>query len=783
MEKAKTEQTHYDTFRAKKTADPAGMITASIILLTFNSEKTIQEVLDAVFSQRVSFSYEVIVVDSGSTDRTRALLSPFPVRLFQIDQSEFNHGDTRNYAAEQAKGKYLVYLTDDARPASAMWLEEMIHSFSAAPNIANVFGKHLPRVNCSPTIRRDMEETFRMIGGGKDEQTVYKIQKGERGWEEYLKNKERMRFNSDVNAAYLRTAWEEVRFRHIDYAEDQIIGQDILEAGFSRVYNPKAEVYHSHSYPIKDFLRRYYDEYRGLNNAFGYVDGVNILTLLPATLHGWWKDSLYILHRTKESLSKKMYWIVHAFLMNLFRRIGAFLGGRHSTLPTWITSRLSLEKKRVQTASPRERRLYYAEISHLSKKAIFTYRTQGIAGTIRGLKKYIWFRRWASPEHQRVILRGQTPSYSFITDYNPLVPTSFLPKPLAQDKALTIHWIIPDFKIGSGGHMTIFRIIQHLEKRGHINRLYLFDAGQRLSYKKASDAKEVINKHFFPLRASCEIGVQNMPTSDILVATSWHTAYPAYRIHNTKQKYYFIQDFEPRFYPRGSEYTFAEQTYGMGYHCITAGPWLSSLLKKEYGIDTRSFNLAYDKEHYTPQSRIEREKKTVLFYARFVTSRRGFELGILALSIMKQKRPDIDIILFGWDTSNQAIPFEHMSLGVLSPDRLCTLYAKATLGVVFSMTNYSLIPQEMMACGLPVLEVKGENTEAVYTNGKNIALVEPNAYRIAEKIIQLIDNPNERQFLSQNAYRWVREFQWERSAEEVETAFYEMGNGFFPRAT
>ena len=79
-------------------------------------------------------------------------------------------------------------------------------------------------------------------------------------------------FLSNVNSCYLRACWEEIRFRDIGYSEDQAFGADMLQAGWSKVYQPRAAVFHAHDYGMVEFMRRYFDEYRGLQESTGHIE-------------------------------------------------------------------------------------------------------------------------------------------------------------------------------------------------------------------------------------------------------------------------------------------------------------------------------------------------------------------------------------------------------------------------------------------------------------------------------------------------------------------------------
>ena len=201
------------------------------------------------------------------------------------------------------------------------------------------------------------------------------------------------------------------------------------------------------------------------------------------------------------------------------------------------------------------------------------------------------------------------------------------------------------------------------------------------------------------------------------------------------------------------------------------------------------FNLAYDPEIYRPQqleppinlesragenSKItitinDIKKPKIICYARPLTPRRCFELMVHSLKELYKRGLDFDLSFAGWDLTPYFIPFKYRNLSILAThEDLAKLYNWADLGVVFSPTNCSLLPHEMMACKLPVLEMKGPTTEAIFKDGYNITLAEPNPIPIADKIDYLLKNPGQRREIAENAYEYVRQFSWEKSAKKVE---------------
>lgn len=107
-------------------------ILVSIIILTKNGGKIFQKSIQKIFSQKCSLTYEVIVVDSGSTDGTIEYIKTYPVRLYTIKPHEFSFGPTRDYAFSLSKGQYIVTLSQDVVPATDNWLIKLVE-----PLIAN----------------------------------------------------------------------------------------------------------------------------------------------------------------------------------------------------------------------------------------------------------------------------------------------------------------------------------------------------------------------------------------------------------------------------------------------------------------------------------------------------------------------------------------------------------------------------------------------------------------------------------------------------------------------
>lgn len=327
----------------------------------------------------------------------------------------------------------------------------------------------------------------------------------------------------------------------------------------------------------------------------------------------------------------------------------------------------------------------------------------------------------------------------------------------------TMNWVIPDFGIGSGGHLNIFRLILQLERHGFHCRVVILRPCQQSS---AEAARQAIRRHFFPIAAEVSIGAETLKPAWATLATSWHTAYPVRDFRGSARKFYFVQDFEPYFFAHGSEYHFAEQTYRFGFHAITAGGWLAGKLAREYGLATHAYGFSYDHALYSPKPRRDPSQRQIFFYARPVTARRGFELGMLVLNEVSRRLPDVRMLLAGWNVADHRIPFPHTNAGMVALDQLADLYSQCDLALVISFTNLSLLPLELMACGCPVVSNTGANVEWLLDDS-NAALAEPTVEALSGALVDLLEHPERLARLRQAALAFARATSWEREGERL----------------
>ena len=328
----------------------------------------------------------------------------------------------------------------------------------------------------------------------------------------------------------------------------------------------------------------------------------------------------------------------------------------------------------------------------------------------------------------------------------------------------TINWVVPPFGKGSGGHLNIFRFVSNLEKMGFECRIIIVGAPQPVSAEQA--AKEIENM-FFPLAARIYLGFDNVPAAYYTIATEWRTAYWVRSFSATRHRCYFVQDFEPWFFAMSSEYVFAEQTYRFGFVGITAGGWLKEKLASEYGMETHAIGFSYDRNIYHRTSRHgDSSNKRVFFYARPPTPRRAFELGLLVLEEVVKRMPAVEVVFAGWDVSNYAVPFKHSDAGLLSLSELPDLYSQCDVALVLSLTNLSLLPLELMACGTPVVSNQSPSTEWLL-NKTNARLAPATVIDLADAICAVLTDSVEANRLREGGFTTVAATDWHSEAHKL----------------
>ncbi len=759
------------------------MSRVSVVIPVKDGERYLEELLGALAREGAD---EVLVIDSGSRDRSPEIARAAGVQLLRIEPAEFGHGRTRNLGAERTSGELICFLTQDATPVPG-WLDAYREAFELDERVGAAYGPHLPRGDTSPMIARELSEFFAGFaaghagangpggagangagagangagaggtgagangagagangaGAGGTGAGANGAGGGGAGGRPVLQRNGDPTFLSNVNACYARACWEEIRFREVPYSEDQAFGSDMLAAGWAKVYQPGAAVLHAHDYGAIEFMRRYFDEYRGLRESTGHVEP---FAPLPAARHvagAVAADRRWMAQR-EMSAAARARWTARSLTHHGGRRVFSALGSRAERVPAPLRRRLSLEGRDDEGSG-------------------------GGAGDDAGPPAVVLPEL---PPTERI------PQVLPHDDYDVVVRVwhegaapLLEPVPgMAARERLRLALVIPPFSRGSGGHNTLFQIFTRLEQRGHPCSVWLADYHNQMRDVRAARLRSELREYFAPFEGPVYKGFEQWQGADVAIATGWQTVHATLALDQCRARAYLVNDHEPEFYAVSTEQVLAEDTYRYGLHCIAASPWLRDLLIERYGASADAFQLGVDGDTYRPLP-VERRTDTVIYYARHSTPRRAVPVGLMALAELHRRRPDVRIVLFGTDRPlHAAFPYEHM--GVLSPAQLARLYSEATVGLCLSLTNFSLMPKEMLACGLPCVELAGVSAESIFGADGPLELAPLDPPRIADALERLLADRAVWERRSREGLEFVASHTWDHATDEVEAGLH-----------
>jgi glycosyltransferase involved in cell wall biosynthesis len=307
------------------------------------------------------------------------------------------------------------------------------------------------------------------------------------------------------------------------------------------------------------------------------------------------------------------------------------------------------------------------------------------------------------------------------------------PVPGRSSPTLTVGWVCTPPSPGSGGHTTLFRMVAGLERQGHRCVVYLYD-------RNGGDLQRHVSliRRFWPdLKAEIRDATKGLVGADAYVASSWESAHViASRAGDAAARLYFIQDFEPFFYPRGTLYAMAEDSYRFGFRNIALGEMVARELE-EIGVDCVRAPFGCDTSVYSLTNETGR-RSGVVYYTKPGSDRRGYILGRLALEEFHRRHPEEPVHLYGDAGDDWKIPtVQH---GRLSPEELNTLYNGTKAGLAISFTNITLVAEEMLAAGNIPVVTQVPHARAVLPN-ENVVWARPTPGSLADALCSAVEAP------------------------------------------
>jgi hypothetical protein len=342
------------------------------------------------------------------------------------------------------------------------------------------------------------------------------------------------------------------------------------------------------------------------------------------------------------------------------------------------------------------------------------------------------------------------------------------PLPVVPGRPLTVAWLCSPPGPGSGGHTTMFRLVAALEQAGHRCIVYLRDSHGWSLHQHV----ERIRGWWPWVQAEVRDAAGGIEDAHAIFATAWETAYPVLASPAKGVRFYLVQDYEPAFHPAGSEALLAEATYRFGFHGVTAGAWLAQLVRRQYGMAADHFDFGRDLAYALDPTVDPGARTGVCFYSRPDTPRRAYELGVLALELLADRHPEVDIHLYG--IASKRLPFAATDHGLLTPEQLNGLYNRCIGGLVLSATNVSLVPHEMLAAGcIPVVNDAEQNR--IVLDNDRVVYAPATPFELADALCALVERPADgRALAAEAAAASVQGTSWDDAGALVERVVREV---------
>ena len=338
-----------------------------------------------------------------------------------------------------------------------------------------------------------------------------------------------------------------------------------------------------------------------------------------------------------------------------------------------------------------------------------------------------------------------------------------------KNKKGTVAWFVPGLLKGSGGHRTIFQNINALIKDGYQCDVYIEADPMTLP----TTLKEQVNNYYGECAADMFAGWESIKDYDVVVATAFNTV-PSVMKTNCKKKLYFVQDYEPWFFSMGDYYIEAENSYKNDISVISIGKWLSAKMRSEYKLNASYFNFCADLKVYKKLKKVEKEH-ALCFIFQPQKPRRCDRLALKALQIVKEIDPSLKIYLYGSEkTTIKNLEIEH--LGIIPIEECNELYNKCEVGLCMSASNPSRIPFEMMAAGLPVVELHRENNLYDFPND-GCLLAEPTADAVANAILTILRDKKLQEKMSKVGQKYMKDYPLEKGYDQFLKNFNDFFNG------
>lgn len=352
---------------------------------------------------------------------------------------------------------------------------------------------------------------------------------------------------------------------------------------------------------------------------------------------------------------------------------------------------------------------------------------------------------------------------------------------------MRITFVLPTATIG-GGIRVVAIYARELARRGHQVSLVSIPAKPEPLRKKLRSwlkgngwsADRQFHSHLDDehldhtvLQTWRPVNEQDVPDADIVIATWWETAEWASKFSPVKgAQVYFIQGHEIFPYLPVDR---CAATYKLPMHKIVVAQWLKEVMRSEYGDDVVDVvPNSVDRGQFDAPPRSKQSVPTAgLIYAN--SSLKGVDTAIAALSIVRERIPDLKVVCFGSEQPQADLEVRGINEFILSPAQheIPGIYSRCDVWLTASRSEgFNLPAMEAMACRTPVVSTRTGWPEEAVKSGLNGMLVEiDDVPALAQALEWVLTRSNDEwTALSSSAYATVASSSWGASASMFERA-------------
>ena len=295
----------------------------TLFIPTWNAGVEFRENYRLMSLQELDRSFEILIIDSGSTDGTIEFLKSQEARLIQIPSSEFNHGFTRNRAIQEAKGEIVIMTVQDARPYDRYWMQKLVDGLTD-PRVAGAYSRQLPRSDANPLIK----ERLKAWSATSERRKVQFIE--DRAEFEALQPLEKMSrvIFDNVSSCVRRSVALEIPFRRRQFGEDIDWGYRAILGGYRIVFEPQSKVIHSHNRSSWYEFKRIYLDHQNLHGLFGVHTVPSLQHLLASMRYGIAENFKLIRNAELLGFIQRLEWWIRGIPHAIASSLGQFLGAR-----------------------------------------------------------------------------------------------------------------------------------------------------------------------------------------------------------------------------------------------------------------------------------------------------------------------------------------------------------------------------------------------------------------------------------------------------------------------